>query len=480
MFNLISIVNTKKIILLFTLTTLILTAKTNSTVPDVPEFSMTYLGEALVCSPDGLIKTKTHKDQVTYQCSKMYTSSMGEKKEEEKRGADETRRLASQVKGQIAKGNTYSVQIPLYEASNPERAKLLAKRQLENKPYGKYLRMFLPAKIYLSIRPQLANTGNDGNWELLNGGSRGGFFYYYQFNDDLELAFHYEAKVNLQDNTPFINTSENSLARRLSYLLLKSGKYSIIAGKYWSAYYDIAGITDQYMAYGAQASGAFNAGTDGSPSGTGRAERMLQARIDQELYEATLQVQFKHDAISNFDTNYSYTAAVSFTYKGWENVKVGASVAYGKFDNITSEMLSIGITGNDWSSIIAAEYKKENFSVNATFSYTKNHNNDDQGIYFDSIGAELYMRYDIDDSIRLAGGGNWLIPKDTYYYQDDDSYSKSRYSIQDLIVSLQYTFGEKTFDDLVYLEFSFPHGKLSDGEKRNTSVAVGLRYLLSN
>ena len=95
---------------------------------------------------------------------------------------------------------------------------------------------------------------------------------------------------------------------------------------------------------------------------------------------------------------------------------------------------------------------------------------DDQGIYFNGVGAELYMQYDIDESIRIAGGGNWLFPKDDEY--------KGKYSVNDLILSFQYTFGERTFDDMVYVELSLPNGKFSDGEKKDASIAIGLRYLL--
>lgn len=448
---------------------------THNLIPDVPEFSITYLGESLVCSPTGLIKTKTHKDLVTYQCQNKYADNKGEKLQDEARGHDETKRMRNEIRNKMAQGAVYSVQIPLYDANSLTMAKLIATRQLNNSPYGQYLRMFLPAKIYLSIRPQFANSGEDGKMELRNAGSKGGFFYYYQFMSDLEMAFQYEAKVDLDDDSPFINTSDTSNSpRRLSYFALKYGSHRIVLGKYWSAYYDIAGLTDHYMAFGAQASGAFNRGTDGGPSGTGRPDNMLQVRTGSELYDATLQVQFSHNSLMdlNTTTDYTYTVGGSFIYKGWGDLKAGSSISYGKFDEITPDMRSVGIDGDDWSSIVGFVYKKNNFSINSTFSYTKNHMTDDQGIYFDGIGTELYMKYDMSDSLRIAGGGNWLLPKNSDYV--------GRYSIKDTIFSLQYTFGKKTFDDLVYVEISHPNGRLANGDKREISIAIGLRYLLDN
>ena len=443
----------------------------DSPIPDVPRFSMSYQGETLVCSSVELIKKKTRKDLVKYQCQEKYEDYEREKDQEEARGHAETERLQQEVQNKIAQGTVYTVQIPLYAAQNPQRARILAEQQLNDKPYGKYLRMFLPAKIYISIRPQLANSGEDGKMELRNGGSRGGFFYYHQFSNDLELVFHYEAKVDWDEDTSFINTSDTSdSSRRLSYFSLKYGDNSLIAGKYWSAYYDIAGFTDKFMAYGAQAGGAFNSGTDGSPSGTGRTDKMLQLRSNHEMYDATLQVQFKHDALRDLNTDYSYTMAGSLIHKGWEDIRFGTSFAYGKFDDITPQMQGIGIDGNDFSSIVGLSYKKNKYSVDAVLSYTKNHMSDDEGTYFDAVGAELYMHYDIDDSFRLAGGGNWLISKDNDY--------DGEYSIKDIILSLQYTFGKKTFDDMVYVEVSLPNGKLANGDSKDAHIAIGLRYLL--
>jgi len=442
------------------------TSSDNDMISNVPEFFLTFEGDELVCSPTKLIKTKTRKDLVQYECQKRYSEQEIEKNQDEQRGHAETKRLENEVKNKIAKGLVYSVEIPLNDANSPTKAKIIALQQLKNRPHGKYLRMLLPAKLYVSIRPQLTNSNTDNKLQLTNGGSRGGFYYYYQFNNDLELTFQYEAGVDWNADTPFLNASDASNTnRRLSYLALKYLDNSMIVGKYWSAYYDIAGFTDQFMAYGAQASGAFNS----EPSGTGRADKMLQVRTEKDTYHVTLQTQFKHDALNDWNMDYDYTLAGSLVYKGLQDFKLGAAINYGRFDEITPQMRNDGIDGADFSSIIGLTYKKNSFGVSTVLSYTQNHMSDDQGVYFDGIGAELYMQYDIDDDIRVAGGGNWLFPEDNEY--------NGMYSIKNLIFSLQYTFGEKTFDDLVYMELSLPNGKFADGESKNASITIGLRYL---
>ena len=70
-----------------------LLSQTKSPILDVPAFSITYQGEALVCSPIELIKKKTRKDLVKYQCQAKYRDHEGEKKQDEARGHAETERL---------------------------------------------------------------------------------------------------------------------------------------------------------------------------------------------------------------------------------------------------------------------------------------------------------------------------------------------------------------------------------------------------
>ena len=86
------------------------------------------------------------------------------------------------------------------------------------------------------------------------------------------------------------------------------------------------------MTYGAQASGAFSA----SASGTGRADKLIQFRTEQDACDATVQVQLQHDANMDWNTDYSYTMAGSVIYKGWENIKLGAALT---MENLTISLL---------------------------------------------------------------------------------------------------------------------------------------------
>jgi len=444
-------------------------------IPDVPSFLITYQGESLKCYPTTYNDSAFYERRIEYRCLKKdipftYSDTSGMSSDGEATGQDETRRLLNEVKNKKSVGNIYTVQIPERLAYTPWKAKAYALRQLKNGFFYKYLGWALPAKLYMSIRPQLSNTSNDRKVTLRDGGSRGGFFYYYQFDSGLELTLQHEAKINWSDISSFVNVSNNSEStRRLQYVSLRKENRSLLLGKYWSPYYDIAGTTDKFMAYGGDSSGAFNAGGDGGASGTGRSNRSLQLSFD-ELggFSTRLQLQPLHHPNEGVDSDYSYGLAGNIVYKGWGNTRIGAAVAFGKFHQITEEMRAIGLGGNDLSTIAGISYKWGDLMANAVISYGRNHMSDDQGIYFNSIGAELYLRYDFSKSIRFAFGGNWLTPR-------DDDYT-GLYTMKRSIFSLQYTFGKKSFDDLVYIEVSVPRGELANGDTMSTSVAVGLRY----
>ncbi len=447
----------------------------NETIPNVPSFTLDFNSENLVCYPSKFIRSKTHKHFIEFLCMNKKISVLPadhktDTDSRNKKGRDETNFLRREA---LEKGNTgtvYKVQIPQDDARSPKTASRIAKQQLNNGFYGKYARMILPAKFYASIRPQIAHSGSEDGASLNDAGSRAGFFYYYSFDSGYDLTLQYEATINWNNEQKFINLSEISdSSRRLSFISLQKEGISVLFGKYWSAYYDIAQFTDLFMAFGAVGSGAFNNNGDGSASGTGRPNNMLQLYMDKETYSTTLQYQLQH---SSDGKEYRYGTAGSFVYKGWEDSKVGASVALGKFKKITETMRDIGIDGDDISWITGVSYQKEKFTVNAVLSYTKNHMNDDQGNYFDGIGTELYLRYDATESIRLVGGINTLIPTNNDY--------KGEFNIKKFILSAQYTFGEKTFDDLVYIEVSAPQGNLANGDKAKRSVAIGLRYLFDS
>lgn len=448
----------------------------DSHIPDLPSIDIRHDDDNLTCYPTKLIKQKYHRDRVQYYCInsniKISDNDIVDDIDKE-HGQVGTEKLIESTKDKVDQGDVYRVDILLSDAKKSKWASHFIRSELKEKGiFSKITNILLPTKYYISLRPQLANNGDQKGLKLRDAGSRGGFFYYKKFKNELEIMFQYEAGINFNNDVPFINISDgDNSSRRLSYTSIMYHGYSILAGKYWSAYYDVAGFTDSYMAYGAQASGAFNNSTDGSESGTGRPDRVVQIKKEQEQYKLNLQYQPPHPSSGNIDSDYSYGVAGSFIYKYSDIVRIGASMSYSKFDAITPNMDQIGIDGNDQSYIVGFTYMKDKYSVNSTLSYTKNHMNDDRGHYFDSLGMELYLRYKINDSFRIVGGGNWMIPTDDNYL--------GKYRIRANILSLQYTFANKTYDDLIYIEATSPRGRLANGDSLDISLAIGMRYLFA-
>ena len=433
----------------------------NSPIPNLPPIDIKHDGSNLTCYPIKMIKQKYHKERVQYYCiSRNIKISDNDTVDniDKDHGQVGTEKLIEAVKDKADQGNTYKVDILLSDAKKSSWAGFFLKRELkEGGSLSRIINILLPAKYYISFRPQLANNGDQKGFKFRDAGSRGGFFYYKKFRNELEIMFQYEAGISFNSDVPFINISDgDNSSRRLSYASMMYQDYSVVVGKYWSAYYDVAGFTDNYMAFGAQSSGAFNNSTDGSESGTGRPDRVVQIKTKQDQYNINLQYQPMHPSTGNIDSDYSYGIAGSLVYKYSDFIRVGTSISYARFEDITPSMNAIGIDGDDQSYIVGFTYMKDKYSINSTLSYTRNHMNDDMGYYFDSIGAELYLRYKINDSVRIVGGGNWMIPT-------DDSYL-GKYRIRTNILSLQYTFGNKTYDDLIYIEASSPRGRLANGD----------------
>ncbi len=330
----------------------------------------------------------------------------------------------------------------------------------------------IPAKIYLSLR--FAELYQDETFTFTDRATRGGVFYYKEFKNELELTFHYEASVKFSNKGEVVgsdtqvddNSSGFLLGTRLNYVSLNRGVFTAVVGKNWGVYYDIAGMTDKYMVFGALGNGSFNAGTDGGGSGTGRAANVLQLRMKKDVYNLGIQVQYHPKGLDFFyEGNYEYGTGVSLFYKGLDNgVKIGLTANYAYFK--TSDPL---LDGHDIALLGGLSYQKNAVSLDYTLGASKNHITDDQGDYIQGIGSELYLRYRIKEKWRLALGFNYIFPDDKQY--------QGHYELKDYIASFQYALNEK-YTRMVYLELKNSRGTNADGSDMSSAAALGFRYLL--
>jgi hypothetical protein len=111
-----------------------------------------------------------------------------------------------------------------------------------------------------------SRVGARGEWEYSPGWSLMGRA---EFGFDLVDQFSTRGSVD----------GNGGLTARLAFAGIDSEYLTLVYGENWSAYYQIAGITDRFAIFGGSASGVYNAGTSGGATGTGRAEDVVQARL---------------------------------------------------------------------------------------------------------------------------------------------------------------------------------------------------------
>jgi len=68
----------------------------------------------------------------------------------------------------------------------------------------------------------------------------------------------------------YVFKSGETFYTRLAYIGLQQDENIVLVGKNWSTYYLVASFTDRFSSLGGEASGVYNAKSDGGNSGTRR------------------------------------------------------------------------------------------------------------------------------------------------------------------------------------------------------------------
>jgi hypothetical protein len=332
--------------------------------------------------------------------------------------------------------------------------------------------------LYASLR--LNVTNEDGSTGLNDGASRVGFIFKKSFSNDNELFARSEGGINIVDQFENFTNKDSSagerdagstLTPRLYYAGYRRNQFRALAGKNWSAYYDVAGLTDRFAVYGGTSMGVYNANTDGGASGTGRADHVAQIRYRGEMWHLALQGQTDTE-IPGFESKFDYDYGVGLSAMQILKIGLGYGAAFNLAapQRITPEMKNSGFTGDDRSATVALRYMRDRFLAVSTVGYFENHEADEEGVYFDAFGWEVYSRIDPLPRLRIVAGVNYLWP-------DDDDYLGSLVKRQ-LIAGFHYTFWRNTFDDMLYLEILSDRGVNATGEDQRSSVTAGVRVKL--
>lgn len=337
--------------------------------------------------------------------------------------------------------------------------------------------------FYGSIRIRYRDTGSEIIWG--DGGSRFGLKGSLRFKPDTSLIGLGELGVELLDKLDLLfnrggqssrHTLGDNLSLRLLYFGLEHPNYTLTAGKNWSAYYRVSSFTDRFQGLGANASGTFNAGTDGGNTGTGRADRVLQARISlQHLNEKyriknlSLDLQLQHgEPIPQVEQfNYKTTFGLSSVLESDWGLAVGLAYNHANIDeNDLSALTSSGLSGDAQALVLGVRWYNEDWYLGALASRLKNHEVTDKGIYFDGKGWELYGQRRVYKRWWVVAGWNALTP-------DSNQLQAGKFKIDYGILGLRYSI--RQFRQMLFANIRLNSDTGHNGSEADNVYTIGLR-----
>lgn len=255
---------------------------------------------------------------------------------------------------------------------------------------------------------------------------------------------------------------DNVFTSRLGYAGIRTKYGQFTWGKQWSVYSDIGGWTDNFCAFGGEASGMYAAGTDGSMSGTGRASNAFQYRLSLDFMDVGIQTQNRQ--VSDSNTTFADTYGASLIFKTGFGLKIGA--AYNKVqDGIMNPDAGHPKYGDE-AMIAGLSYDRGQVVANFTASKFHNHEKDDLGNFFSGYGLELYCKYAFLERWNVYGGFNYLQP--------DDKTEAGDYRIANILIGAYYRYGRT---GRLFVETRLDDRTRHDGSRAHYSgVAFGIFF----
>ncbi|MBC8487413.1 MAG: porin [Bacteroidetes bacterium] len=263
--------------------------------------------------------------------------------------------------------------------------------------------------------------------------------------------------------------ANNALFTRLGYVGFQTPYGNLTFGKQWSVYYMVSGITDMFLAFGGEASGTYNANTDGGVSGTGRPNNAMKYTGTYGPVNIGLQAQMR--TLTGNDQAFAdtYGTTIYFQSKSGFYIGTGFNKVLDGVDNPEPDEAKKG----DQAAVAGICYKKNRLYLACTYSNFKNHEkfdlNDTTTIYYSGQGIELYARYIIpgNEKWHISTGFNYMKP-----YNDIEEAGK--YDLLCFIIEAGYNFSKASY---AFIATRIDYSKNIDGSKRSpTLFGGGVRF----
>ena len=265
-------------------------------------------------------------------------------------------------------------------------------------------------RVYGSTRLRYRDTGSGPVWG--DGGSRAGIESHWQVLPKRWLFGGLEVGFNLLDRIDQLidpgsasgdGEDRSDIFERLAYIGFEGPNLIATIGKNWSSYYKVANFTDRFQGAGGSAGGAFNANTDGGPTGTGRADKVLQTRFYIDFFpdalgikpfNLNLQVQHGEPVPGVDNVNYGTTLGASAILNTQNDFTLGIAYNHADIRDLSNPtVISAGIDGDAQALVVGSRWYAERWYLGVIVSRLLNHETTDTLTYFDGTGSELYAQY---------------------------------------------------------------------------------------
>ena len=367
------------------------------------------------------------------------------------------------------------------EASAGEDPLAAQASEQEEDPVYKY-RDHTSFKLYSSARGRYT-VSKDASL-LDDGGTRAGVNGELQFRPRFWLLGRAEIGFNIFNSIDLLKNafgqeseSDAKASVRLLYGGVQTPSSTLIYGKNWSTYYQVAGITDRFESFGGDASGTFNAQTDGGPTGTGRADNVLQGRFSintlpkswrMKPFKLNVQLQDGEDIPHVPGAKYSGSFGISALLETNKEHQIGIAYnhAFVNPDDLDT-LRKQGISGDAQAFIIGTRRFADRYYLGTTLSFLEDQETTDKNIYFDGWGWEVFGSYNIRKKWWLVGGWNTLQP---YRYEALANNYRLRYGV----LGLRYSFDH--FRRMFYTEIRVDNSRNADGSAPGNVYTAGVRW----
>lgn len=336
--------------------------------------------------------------------------------------------------------------------------------------------------LYGSARIRYRASNGEADWG--DGGSRAGVNLRHQILPRQWLTFRYEAGFNLLTRVSSLldpgetggEGDKSDIFTRLLYIGFETPLLVGTFGKNWSTYYKVASFTDRFVGTGGNASGAFNASTDGGLTGTGRADNVLQSRFYIDFFPDrwgikpfNLNVQLQKDEpIPQTNSSYGTTAGASAILTTRKDLTVGIALNWADIpDSELADLATAGIDDDAVALLAGTRWFGERWYTGLTVSRLVNHEANDENIYFDGSGIELYSQFQVKGPWWITAGLNALVP-------DQGETQAGDYRVEYGVIGARYSFDG--FKKMIYFNARLDNGQLADGTALGNTYTIGIRW----